>query len=75
MSDELSDRLAKNVRQLRSARGMTQAQVARLAGLPRATWANLESRPLPIPRFRSCIGWQPRCRCRSRSFWRANART
>ena len=43
MSDELSDRLAKNVRQLRSARGMTQAQVAKLAGLPRATWANLES--------------------------------
>ena len=43
MSEELSDRLARNVRQLRSARGMTQAQVAKLAGLPRATWANLES--------------------------------
>ena len=41
--DELAERLARNVRQLRTARGMTQAQVAKLAGLPRATWANLES--------------------------------
>ncbi len=43
MSDELSGRLADNVRQLRSARGKTQQQMAKLAGLPRATWANLES--------------------------------
>ncbi|MBL8112218.1 MAG: helix-turn-helix transcriptional regulator [Acidobacteria bacterium] len=35
--------LARNVRQLREARGMTQAQVSKLAGLPRATWAHLES--------------------------------
>lgn len=35
--------LAENVRQLRSARGLTQAQLARSAGVPRATWANLES--------------------------------
>lgn len=35
--------LGQNVRQLREARGLTQAQVSRLAGLPRATWANVES--------------------------------
>jgi transcriptional regulator with XRE-family HTH domain len=43
LADELSDRLARNVKQLRQARGMTQDQVAKIAGLPRATWANLES--------------------------------
>jgi transcriptional regulator with XRE-family HTH domain len=41
--DELASRLARNVRQLRSARGLTQSQLARLAGLPRATWTHLES--------------------------------
>src|SRR5262249_1528092 len=35
-------RLGQNVRQLRTSRGLTQAQIARLAGLPRATWATLE---------------------------------
>jgi transcriptional regulator with XRE-family HTH domain len=35
--------LAENVKQLRDARGMTQAQMAKLSGLPRATWANIES--------------------------------
>lgn len=39
----LSDHLAANVRQLRSSRGLTQQQMARLSGLPRATWSNLES--------------------------------
>jgi len=43
MEDELSARFASNLKQLRDARGMTQQQIARLAGLPRATWANLES--------------------------------
>jgi transcriptional regulator with XRE-family HTH domain len=42
MSDPAS-RLGKNMRMLREARGLTQAGVAKLAGLPRATWANLES--------------------------------
>lgn len=41
--DELSARLARNVRQLREARGLTQQQMAKLAGLPRATWAHLET--------------------------------
>jgi transcriptional regulator with XRE-family HTH domain len=43
MSDELAVRLAGNVRQLRDARGLTQDQMARLAGIPRATWGHMES--------------------------------
>jgi transcriptional regulator with XRE-family HTH domain len=43
MSEELSSRLGRNLRQLRQARGFTQQQMAKLSGLPRATWANLES--------------------------------
>ncbi len=43
MSDDLGGRFATNVKQLREARGLTQAQIAKLADLPRATWANLES--------------------------------
>lgn len=42
-SDELAARLATNIRALRDGRGLTQAQLAKLSGLPRATWANLES--------------------------------
>src|SRR5580692_7658117 len=40
---EIATRLGKNVKQLREARSMTQHQMAKLAGVPRATWANLES--------------------------------
>ncbi len=36
-------RLGRNVRHLREARGLTQAQLARTVGIPRATWANVES--------------------------------
>lgn len=35
--------LGRNVRQLREARDLSQAHVAKLAGIPRATWANIES--------------------------------
>jgi transcriptional regulator with XRE-family HTH domain len=35
--------LGRNIQALREARGQTQQQIARLAGIPRATWANLES--------------------------------
>ena len=35
--------LGRNIQTLREARGRTQEQIARLAGMPRATWANLES--------------------------------
>lgn len=41
--DEIAGRLAKNIKQLREARGLTQQQIAKLAGVPRATWAHLES--------------------------------
>lgn len=40
---ELPERLGHNIKQLRTARGLTQEQMAKLSGLPRATWANLES--------------------------------
>src|SRR4051794_31877618 len=43
MKDDLPGRLGRNVKQLRAARGLTQSQMAKLTGLPRATWANLES--------------------------------
>lgn len=43
MLDDVATRLGRNVRTLREARGMTQVQMAKLADLPRATWANLES--------------------------------
>lgn len=35
--------LAENIRALRERRGLTQAQIAKLADLPRPTWTNLES--------------------------------
>ena len=43
MNEQLSINIAHNVQQLRATRGMTQQQMAKLAGLPRPTWANLES--------------------------------
>lgn len=42
-TDDVAARLARNVRTLREARGLTQAQMAKLAALPRATWTNIES--------------------------------
>src|SRR3982751_5477721 len=41
--ESLAGHLAGHVRQLRDARRLTQQQMARLSGLPRATWSNLES--------------------------------
>ena len=43
MSSPHSGDLARNLKLLRESRGMTQQQMARLAGLPRATWSHLES--------------------------------
>ncbi len=43
MRSGLSERLAANLRHLREARGLTQEQMARLAGIPRATWGHLET--------------------------------
>ncbi len=42
MSSE-GDHLAENIRAVREARGLSQQQIARAAGIPRATWTNLES--------------------------------
>src|SRR5437762_89181 len=35
--------LARNLKQLRESRNLTQQQMAKLAGVPRATWSHLES--------------------------------
>ena len=41
--ESLASRLGQNMRALREARALTQQQMAKASGLPRATWANLES--------------------------------
>jgi transcriptional regulator with XRE-family HTH domain len=43
MSELVAAHLGRNIRQLREGRGLTQQQMAKLAEVPRATWANLES--------------------------------
>ena len=43
MPRDAAAHLGRNIQTLREARGQTQQQIARLAGIPRATWANLES--------------------------------
>lgn len=43
MTDSSSTNLARNIRSLREARGLTQQQLAKRSGVPRPTWANLES--------------------------------
>jgi len=43
VAENLSARLARNLRQLREARGLTQQQIAKLSGIPRATWGHLET--------------------------------
>lgn len=43
MAGKLSLRLAANIRLLREARGQTQQRMAKLAGIPRATWGHLET--------------------------------
>ena len=35
--------LGQNIKQLREKRGMSQAQIAKLAGVPRPTWTHLET--------------------------------
>ena len=41
--DITATNIAKNVRQLRESRNLSQEQLARLSGIPRPTWSNLES--------------------------------
>jgi transcriptional regulator with XRE-family HTH domain len=42
-ADDTASNLGRNIQTLREARGQSQQQIARVAGIPRATWANLES--------------------------------
>jgi transcriptional regulator with XRE-family HTH domain len=37
------DHLADNIKAMREARGLSQQQIAKIAGIPRATWTHLES--------------------------------
>nr|HEX4318579.1 XRE family transcriptional regulator [Kofleriaceae bacterium] len=39
----MQEHLADNIKSLREARGLSQQQIAKLAGIPRATWTHLES--------------------------------
>jgi transcriptional regulator with XRE-family HTH domain len=41
--DDLRSNLAENVRRLRDVRGLSQQKMAELSGIPRPTWASLES--------------------------------
>ena len=41
--DDTAANLAANAKRLRGARGLSQQQMARLSGIPRPTWASLES--------------------------------
>lgn len=43
MLNRLQENLSRNMKQLRESRGRTQAQISKLAQIPRPTWANLES--------------------------------
>ena len=37
------DHLADNIKAIRETRGLSQQQIAKAAGIPRATWTHLES--------------------------------
>jgi transcriptional regulator with XRE-family HTH domain len=41
--DDIARNLAGNVKRLREARGLSQQRMAELSGIPRPTWASLES--------------------------------
>ena len=43
MTAEPADHLADNIKALRETRGLSQQQIAKIAGIPRATWTHLES--------------------------------
>jgi transcriptional regulator with XRE-family HTH domain len=43
MQPDAAANLGRNILDLRESRGLSQQQIARVAGVPRATWANLES--------------------------------
>jgi transcriptional regulator with XRE-family HTH domain len=41
--DNLASNISRNLKQLRQARGLSQEQLSKVSGIPRPTWANLES--------------------------------
>ncbi len=43
MKEAISSYIAQNIKALRQSRNLTQAQLARISGVPRPTWSNLES--------------------------------
>lgn len=43
MSREIAGNIAANVRKIRETRSLSQEQLARMSGIPRPTWSNLES--------------------------------
>jgi transcriptional regulator with XRE-family HTH domain len=43
MPTTATDHLADNIKAIRETRGLSQQQIAKSAGIPRATWTNLES--------------------------------
>src|SRR5205823_2668720 len=43
MEPTTTDHLADNIKAIREARGLSQQQIAKAAGIPRATWTHLES--------------------------------
>ncbi|MEW6055004.1 MAG: XRE family transcriptional regulator [Bdellovibrionota bacterium] len=43
MQGSVAQNIGKNIKQIREMRGLTQEQLAKLTGVPRPTWANLES--------------------------------
>jgi len=43
MENTIARYIAENIKTLRQSRSLTQEQLARLSGMPRTTWANLES--------------------------------
>lgn len=43
MDTDAATHLAENLRLLRESRGLSQARIASLAGIPRPTWSHLES--------------------------------
>ena len=47
VDSDVAARLGANIGALREGRGLTQQQMAKLAGVPRATWAHLESGSAP----------------------------
>jgi XRE family transcriptional regulator, regulator of sulfur utilization len=43
MEEAIARYIAQNIKQLRQSRNLTQDQLARISGVPRPTWSNLES--------------------------------